>query len=139
MRFKYLFLFKVDEQNAFLNNNGISVCVNLLDFLLKSTQLQTQSLKTIINLISLIECACKNNSESCHFMLFSNKLTTIIDLLHVNLNTEIIPIEKQNKLVYNQISTCLVQLITSVFNCLYEKRNDDKENLVFNRSNDTIR
>ncbi len=45
--------------------------------------------------------------------------------------------DRQNKLIFSQISMVLVQLVTQVFNCIYEKRNS-KEIQMTNRANDTI-
>jgi hypothetical protein len=125
-----------EQQNLFLNNDGLMTCIGLLNAF---TSFCTIPAKTIASLVNLVEAACRQNYDSCIYMLFSTKLTAIFDILCLNMDSvENGLYDRQNKLIYSQISMALVQLVANVFNCLHEKRNS-KETQIANRASDTIR
>ncbi|XP_033749375.1 S phase cyclin A-associated protein in the endoplasmic reticulum-like isoform X2 [Pecten maximus] len=91
--------------------------------------------KSLVLTCSVFRQACKGCYDNCHYMLFSNKLGTIIDLL-VHRLTILLPDEQKrpasgfsgttlssgssstSKLPFDLIAVSLMQLLSSILNCL---------------------
>ncbi|XP_060063771.1 S phase cyclin A-associated protein in the endoplasmic reticulum-like [Ylistrum balloti] len=91
--------------------------------------------KSLVLTCSVFRQACKGCYDNCHYMLFSNKLGTIIDLL-VHRLTILLPEEQKRpasgfsgtnlssgssgpcKLPFDLVAVSLMQLLSSILNCL---------------------
>ncbi|XP_069138019.1 S phase cyclin A-associated protein in the endoplasmic reticulum-like isoform X2 [Argopecten irradians] len=92
--------------------------------------------KSLVLTSSVFRQACKGCYDNCHYMLFSNKLGTVIDLL-VHRLTILLPDEQKRpssglsgtnlssgssggpcKLPFDLVAVSLMQLLSSILNCL---------------------
>lgn len=92
----------INDLNVFNNNQGSSVCIRLLESL--STSNESNSSKSIINLLSLLITVCKSSYDSCIDMILSNKMLSLLEMLNCNspvMINELVSVDSNNSVNSN--------------------------------------
>ncbi|XP_023568444.1 S phase cyclin A-associated protein in the endoplasmic reticulum isoform X2 [Octodon degus] len=123
----------VADQIAFQVAGGLTALEHILQVVVPATNVNTVSRippKSLCNAISIYYLTCSNCSENCTDVLFSNKITFLMDLLTHQLMVYI-PDENNailgrntNKQVFEGLTTGLLKVIAAVFGCLIANRPD---------------
>ncbi|KAM6149899.1 S phase cyclin A-associated protein in the endoplasmic reticulum isoform 1-T1 [Erethizon dorsatum] len=123
----------VADQIAFQVAGGLTALEHVLRVVAPATNVNTVSRippKSLCNAISIYYLTCSNCSENCTDVLFSNKITFLMDLLTHQL-TVYVPDENNailgrntNKQVFEGLTTGLLKVIAAVFGCLIANRPD---------------
>ncbi|XP_010624399.1 S phase cyclin A-associated protein in the endoplasmic reticulum isoform X2 [Fukomys damarensis] len=123
----------VADQIAFQVAGGLTALEHILQVVVPATNVNTVSRippKSLCNAISVYYLTCSKCSENCTDVLFSNKITFLMDLLTYQL-TVYVPDENNailgrntNKQVYEGLTTGLLKVIAAVFGCLIANRPD---------------
>ncbi|XP_065059584.1 S phase cyclin A-associated protein in the endoplasmic reticulum-like isoform X1 [Rhopilema esculentum] len=98
------------DQRVFCNIGGIAVLTRILLLVDLSVDILTTKPvitdKILVHTCELLSLACHGNPDSCQYMLLTNKLSTIIDLL--NYRSEDVPIkDTQGQQVEGNLSTII--------------------------------
>ncbi|XP_049634542.1 LOW QUALITY PROTEIN: S phase cyclin A-associated protein in the endoplasmic reticulum [Suncus etruscus] len=120
------------DQIAFQVAGGLTALEHILQVVLV-TNVNTVSRippKSLCNAISVYNLTCNNCSENCSNVLFSNKITFLMDLL-IHQLTVYVPDENNailgrntNKQVFEGLTTGLLKVSAAVFDCLIVNRPD---------------
>uniref|UniRef100_A0A8I5ZQH8 S-phase cyclin A-associated protein in the ER n=1 Tax=Rattus norvegicus TaxID=10116 RepID=A0A8I5ZQH8_RAT len=123
----------VADQIAFQVAGGLTALENILQVVAPATNMNTVSRippKSLCNAINVYNLTCSNCSENCTDVLFSNKITFLMDLL-IHQLTVYIPDENNavlgrntNKQVFEGLTTGLLRAGAVVFSCLIANRPD---------------
>ncbi|XP_069898917.1 S phase cyclin A-associated protein in the endoplasmic reticulum isoform X1 [Dipodomys merriami] len=123
----------VADQIAFHAAGGLTALEHILQALLPATNVNTVSRippKSLCNAINVYNLTCSNCSENCTDVLFSNKMTFLMDLLMHQL-TVYVPDENNailgrntNKQVFESLTTGLLKVSAVVLSCLIANRPD---------------
>ncbi|KAM9125259.1 S phase cyclin A-associated protein in the endoplasmic reticulum isoform 2-T2 [Pangshura tecta] len=115
------------DQIAFRVAGGLTALEHILQVVISSTNLNAVLRippKSLCNTINVYNLACSNCTENCTYVLFSNKITFLMDLLMHQL-TVCVPDEynailgrSANKQVFEGLTTGLLRIIAVVFGCL---------------------
>ncbi|XP_053897142.1 S phase cyclin A-associated protein in the endoplasmic reticulum isoform X5 [Malaclemys terrapin pileata] len=115
------------DQIAFQVAGGLTALEHILQVVISSTNLNAVlriPLKSLCNTVNVYNLACSNCTENCTYVLFSNKITFLMDLLMHQL-TVCVPDEynatlgrSANKQVFEGLTTGLLRIIAVVFGCL---------------------
>ncbi|XP_054986575.1 S phase cyclin A-associated protein in the endoplasmic reticulum [Sorex araneus] len=122
----------VADQIAFQVAGGLTALEHILQ-VVPVTNANTVSRvppKSLCNAISVYSLTCSNCSENCSNVLFSNKITFLMDLL-IHQLTVYVPDENNailgrntNKQVFEGLTTGLLKVSVVVFDCLIANRPD---------------
>ncbi|XP_075753480.1 S phase cyclin A-associated protein in the endoplasmic reticulum isoform X3 [Pelodiscus sinensis] len=117
----------VADQIAFRVAGGLSALEHILQVMISSTNLSAVSRippKSLCNAINVYNLTCSNCTENCTYVLFSNKITFLMDLLLHQLMV-CVPDEynailgrSANKQVFEGLATGILRIIAVVFECL---------------------
>nr|BAC33445.1 unnamed protein product [Mus musculus] len=123
----------VPDQISFQVAGGLTALENILQVVTPATNMNTVSRippKSLCNAINVYSLACNNCSENCTDVLFSNKITFLMDLL-IHQLTVYVPDENNavlgrntNKQVFEGLTTGLLRAGAVVFSCLIANRPD---------------
>ncbi|KAM4826387.1 S phase cyclin A-associated protein in the endoplasmic reticulum [Thomomys bottae] len=123
----------VADQIAFHAAGGLTALEHILQSLLPTTNMNASSRippKSLCNAINVYNLTCSNCSENCTDVLFSNKITFLMDLLTHQL-TVYVPDENNailgrntNKQVFEGLTTGLLKVSAVVLSCLIANRPD---------------
>ncbi|XP_066210720.1 S phase cyclin A-associated protein in the endoplasmic reticulum isoform X2 [Saccopteryx leptura] len=123
----------VADQIAFQVAGGLTALEHILQGVIPATNVNTVSRippKSLCNAINVYNLTCNNCSENCTDVLFSNKITFLMDLL-VHQLTVYVPDENNvilgrntNKQVFEGLTTGLLKVSAVVFGCLIANRPD---------------
>ncbi|KAM9585673.1 S phase cyclin A-associated protein in the endoplasmic reticulum isoform 9-T10 [Trichechus inunguis] len=123
----------VADQIAFQVAGGLTALEHILQVVVPVTNVNTVSRippKSLCNAISVYNLTCNNCSENCTDVLFSNKITFLMDLL-IHQLTVYVPDENNailgrntNKQVFEGLTTGLLKVSAVVFGCLIANRPD---------------
>ncbi|XP_054444679.1 S phase cyclin A-associated protein in the endoplasmic reticulum isoform X2 [Pteronotus mesoamericanus] len=123
----------VADQIAFQVAGGLTALEHVLQGAVPATNLNTVSRippKSLCNAVNVYNLTCSNCSENCTDVLFSNKITFLMDLL-IHQLTVYVPDENNailgrntNKQVFESLTTGLLKVIAVVFGCLIANRPD---------------
>ncbi|KAM5292678.1 S phase cyclin A-associated protein in the endoplasmic reticulum isoform 2-T2 [Ctenodactylus gundi] len=123
----------VADQIAFQAAGGLTALEHILQVVAPATNVNTVSRlppKSLCNAINVYNLTCSNCSENCTDVLFSNKITFLMDLL-IHQLTVYVPDENSailgrntNKQVFEGLTTGLLKVIAVVFDCLIANRPD---------------
>uniref|UniRef100_A0A8C8R6S6 S-phase cyclin A associated protein in the ER n=1 Tax=Pelusios castaneus TaxID=367368 RepID=A0A8C8R6S6_9SAUR len=115
------------DQIAFRIAGGLSALEHILQVVISSMNLNAVSRippKSLCNTINAYNLTCSNCTENCTYVLFSNKITFLMDLLMHQL-TVCVPDEcnatlgrSANKQVFEGLTTGLLRITAAVFGCL---------------------
>uniref|UniRef100_A0A8C3FCT3 S-phase cyclin A associated protein in the ER n=1 Tax=Chrysemys picta bellii TaxID=8478 RepID=A0A8C3FCT3_CHRPI len=115
------------DQIAFRVAGGLTALEHILQVVISSTNLNAVLRippKSLCNTVNVYNLACSNCTENCTYVLFSNKITFLMDLLMHQL-TVCVPDEynatlgrSANKQVFEGLTTGLLRIIAVVFGCL---------------------
>ncbi|XP_043379858.1 S phase cyclin A-associated protein in the endoplasmic reticulum isoform X4 [Chelonia mydas] len=115
------------DQIAFRVAGGLSALEHILQVVISSTNLNAVSRippKSLCSAVNVYNLTCSNCTENCTYVLFSNKITFLMDLLMHQL-TVCVPDEynailgrSANKQVFEGLTTGLLRIIAVVFRCL---------------------
>ncbi|XP_074649946.1 S phase cyclin A-associated protein in the endoplasmic reticulum-like isoform X2 [Tubulanus polymorphus] len=124
------------DQNTFRICGGIPIVCNILSVIENSSLTLPPVIpnKSLILACNVLRFACKGSYENCHYMLFSNKIALITDLLAHRLEI-LIPDHFNSllesslnslsslmiKLPDDSVSTGLMQVISTSLSCLAKK------------------
>lgn len=109
-----------DDQFSFRILGGLTTLSRILLLMDTSSPGVSPSipLKSLVLTCSVFRQVCKGCYENCHYMLFSNKIGILVDLL-VHKLTELLPDNTTGaKLPSDSLSVGLMQLISSILSCL---------------------
>ncbi|XP_058521254.1 S phase cyclin A-associated protein in the endoplasmic reticulum [Ochotona princeps] len=117
----------VADQIAFQVAGGLTALEHILQVVAPAANVNTVSRippKSLCNAINVYNLACSNCSENCKDVLFSNKITFLMDLL-IHQLTVYIPDENNailgrntNKQVFEGLTTGLLKVSAAVLSCL---------------------
>ncbi|XP_045397822.1 S phase cyclin A-associated protein in the endoplasmic reticulum isoform X5 [Lemur catta] len=123
----------VADQIAFQVAGGLTALEHILQVVVPATNVNTVSRippKSLCNAINVYNLTCNNCSENCTDVLFSNKITFLMDLLIDHLavyvpdkNNAILG-RNTNKQVFEGLTTGLLKVSAVVFSCLIANRPD---------------
>ncbi|XP_066095419.1 S phase cyclin A-associated protein in the endoplasmic reticulum isoform X1 [Saccopteryx bilineata] len=123
----------VADQIAFQVAGGLTTLEHILQGVIPATNVNTVSRippKSLCNAINVYNLTCNNCSENCTDVLFSNKITFLMDLL-IHQLTVYVPDENNvilgrntNKQVFEGLTTGLLKVSAVVFGCLIANRPD---------------
>nr|XP_045372773.1 S phase cyclin A-associated protein in the endoplasmic reticulum isoform X3 [Camelus bactrianus] len=123
----------VADQIAFQVAGGLTALEHILQVVVPVTNVNTVSRippKSVCNAINVYNLTCNNCSENCTDVLFSNKITFLMDLL-IHQLTVYVPDENNailgrntNKQVFEGLTTGLLKVSAVVFGCLIANRPD---------------
>ncbi|XP_057579473.1 S phase cyclin A-associated protein in the endoplasmic reticulum isoform X6 [Hippopotamus amphibius kiboko] len=123
----------VADQIAFQVAGGLTALEHVLQVVVPVTNVNTVSRippKSLCNAINVYNLTCNNCSENCTDVLFSNKITFLMDLL-IHQLTVYVPDENNailgrntNKQVFEGLTTGLLKVSAVVFGCLIASRPD---------------
>ncbi|XP_047652932.1 S phase cyclin A-associated protein in the endoplasmic reticulum isoform X2 [Phacochoerus africanus] len=123
----------VADQIAFQVAGGLTALEHILQVVVPVTNVNTVSRippKSLCNAINVYNLTCNNCSENCTDVLFSNKITFLMDLL-IHQLTVYVPDENNailgrntNKQVFEGLTTGLLKVSAVVFGCLIAHRPD---------------
>ena len=125
------------NQNLFFELNGLSISTNLLNSMGKSHEIIRNSTKSISLLLDLLTSACKDNFQICRNLVLTNKIVTVIEVLHANLNI-VLPgnlVEGNNKPFNDSCVPNLIQMVSALFLCLSENENVCQKSFELNNIN----
>uniref|UniRef100_A0A8C2PI74 S phase cyclin A-associated protein in the endoplasmic reticulum N-terminal domain-containing protein n=1 Tax=Capra hircus TaxID=9925 RepID=A0A8C2PI74_CAPHI len=121
------------DQIAFQAAGGLTALEHILQAVVPVTNVNTVSRippKSLCNAVHVYNLTCNNCSENCTDVLFSNKITFLMDLLTHQLtvyvpdeNTAILG-RNTNKQVFEGLTTGLLKVSAAVFGCLIANRPD---------------
>ncbi|XP_004468236.1 S phase cyclin A-associated protein in the endoplasmic reticulum isoform X2 [Dasypus novemcinctus] len=123
----------VADQIAFQVAGGLTALEHILQVVVPATNVNTVSRippKSVCNAINVYNLTCNNCSENCTDVLFSNKITFLMDLLihqltvHVPDENNAILGRNTNKQVFEGLITGLLKAGAVVFGCLIANRPD---------------
>ncbi|XP_055477901.1 S phase cyclin A-associated protein in the endoplasmic reticulum isoform X1 [Psammomys obesus] len=124
----------VADQIAFQVAGGLTALEHILQVVAPATNTNTVSRippKSLCNAINVYNLTCSNCSENCTDVLFSNKITFLMDLL-IHQLTVYVPDENNavlgrntNKQVFEGLTTGLLRAGAVVFSCLIANRPDE--------------
>uniref|UniRef100_A0A8C3WGX3 S-phase cyclin A associated protein in the ER n=1 Tax=Catagonus wagneri TaxID=51154 RepID=A0A8C3WGX3_9CETA len=123
----------VADQIAFQVAGGLTALEHILQVVVPVTNVNTVSRippKSLCNAINIYNLTCNNCFENCTDVLFSNKITFLMDLL-IHQLTVYVPDENNailgrntNKQVFEGLTTGLLKVSDVVFGCLIAHRPD---------------
>ncbi|XP_059952937.1 S phase cyclin A-associated protein in the endoplasmic reticulum isoform X7 [Mesoplodon densirostris] len=123
----------VADQIAFQAAGGLTALEHILQVVVPVTNVNTVSRippKSLCNAVNVYNLTCNNCSENCTDVLFSNKITFLMDLL-IHQLTVYVPDENNailgrntNKQVFEGLTTGLLKVSAVVFGCLIANRPD---------------
>uniref|UniRef100_A0A8C8WCD4 S-phase cyclin A associated protein in the ER n=1 Tax=Panthera leo TaxID=9689 RepID=A0A8C8WCD4_PANLE len=123
----------VADQIAFQVAGGLTALEHILQGVVPTTNVNTASripLKSLCNAINVYNLTCSDCSENCTDVLFSNKITFLMDLL-IHQLTVYVPDENNailgrntNKQLFEGLTTGLLKVSAVVFSCLIANRPD---------------
>lgn len=123
----------VADQIAFQVAGGLTALEHILQVVIPATNVNTVSRippKSLCNAINVYNLTCTNCSENCTNVLFSNKITFLMDLL-IHQLTVYVPDENNailgrntNKQVFEGLTTGLLKVSAVVLGCLIANRPD---------------
>ncbi|XP_059123904.1 S phase cyclin A-associated protein in the endoplasmic reticulum isoform X1 [Peromyscus eremicus] len=123
----------VADQIAFQVAGGLTALEHILQVVAPASNMNTVSRippKSLCNAINVYNLTCNNCSENCTDVLFSNKITFLMDLL-IHQLTIYVPDENNavlgrntNKQVFEGLTTGLLRAGAVVFSCLIANRPD---------------
>ncbi|KAF6079352.1 S-phase cyclin A associated protein in the ER [Phyllostomus discolor] len=123
----------VADQIAFQVAGGLTALEHVLQGAVPAANANTVSRippKSLCSAVNVYSLTCSNCSENCTDVLFSNKITFLMDLLMHQL-TVYVPDENNavlgrntNKQVFEGLTTGLLRVIAVVFGCLIASRPD---------------
>ncbi|XP_052616933.1 S phase cyclin A-associated protein in the endoplasmic reticulum isoform X1 [Peromyscus californicus insignis] len=123
----------VADQIAFQVAGGLTALEHILQVVAPASNMNTVSRippKSLCNAINVYNLTCNNCSENCTDVLFSNKITFLMDLL-IHQLTIYVPDENNavlgrntNKQVFEGLITGLLRAGAVVFSCLIANRPD---------------
>ncbi|KAH0619852.1 hypothetical protein JD844_014220, partial [Phrynosoma platyrhinos] len=115
------------DQVAFHVAGGFTALEQVLQVVMTSTNVNTVSripLKSLCSTINAYQLACSHCVENCTYVLFSNKITFLMDLLMHQL-TVYVPDDHNailgrtaNKQVFEGLITGVLRIVATVFGCL---------------------
>ncbi|XP_050822926.1 S phase cyclin A-associated protein in the endoplasmic reticulum isoform X3 [Gopherus flavomarginatus] len=121
------------DQIAFRVAGGLTALEHILQVVISSTNLNAVLRippKSLCNTVNVYNLACSNCTENCTYVLFSNKITFLMDLLMHQLMV-CVPDEynavlgrSANKQVFEGLTTGLLRIIAVVFGCLISSLQD---------------
>ncbi|XP_012594819.1 S phase cyclin A-associated protein in the endoplasmic reticulum isoform X3 [Microcebus murinus] len=123
----------VADQIAFQVAGGLTALEHILQVVVPATNVNTVSRippKSLCNAISVYNLTCNNCSENCTDVLFSNKITFLMDLLidhlavYVPDKNNAIFGRNTNKQGFEGLTTGLLKVSAVVFSCLIANRTD---------------
>ncbi|XP_073918020.1 S phase cyclin A-associated protein in the endoplasmic reticulum isoform X1 [Castor canadensis] len=123
----------VADQIAFQVAGGLTALEHILQVVVPATNMNTVSRippKSVCSAINVYNLACNNCSENCTDVLFSNKITFLMDLL-IHQLTVYVPDENNailgrntNKQLFEGLTTGLLKVSAVVLGCLIASRPD---------------
>ncbi|XP_063494752.1 S phase cyclin A-associated protein in the endoplasmic reticulum isoform X9 [Symphalangus syndactylus] len=123
----------VADQIAFQASGGLTALEHILQVVVPATNVNTVLRippKSLCNAINVYNLTCNNCSENCTDVLFSNKITFLMDLL-IHQLTVYVPDENNtilgkntNKQVFEGLTTGLLKVSAVVLGCLIANRPD---------------
>uniref|UniRef100_A0A673TX64 S-phase cyclin A associated protein in the ER n=1 Tax=Suricata suricatta TaxID=37032 RepID=A0A673TX64_SURSU len=123
----------VADQIAFQVAGGLTALEHILQVVVPTTNVNTASRippKSLCNAINVYNLTCSDCSENCTDVLFSNRITFLMDLL-IHQLTVSVPDENNailgrntNKQVFEGLTTGLLKVSAVVFSCLIANRPD---------------
>ncbi|NXQ90828.1 SCAPE protein, partial [Nyctibius grandis] len=115
------------DQVAFRAAGGLTALENVLQTLTSPTNLNAVSrvpFKSLCNTVNAYSLTCSNCAENCTYVLFSNKITFLMDLL-IHQFTVSVPDDHNatsggsaNKQVFEGLTTGLLRVTAVIFRCL---------------------
>ncbi|KAH0509695.1 S phase cyclin A-associated protein in the endoplasmic reticulum [Microtus ochrogaster] len=123
----------VADQIAFQVAGGLTALEHILQVVAPASNMNTVSRippKSLCNAINVYNLTCNNCSENCTDVLFSNKITFLMDLLihqltvHVPDENNAVLGRNTNKQVFEGLTTGLLRAGAVVFSCLIANRPD---------------
>ncbi|CAO2634957.1 S phase cyclin A-associated protein in the endoplasmic reticulum [Lemmus lemmus] len=123
----------VADQIAFQAAGGLTALEHILQVVAPASNMNTVSRippKSLCNAINVYNLTCNNCSENCTDVLFSNKITFLMDLLihqltvHVPDENNAVLGRNTNKQVFEGLTTGLLRAGAVVFSCLIANRPD---------------
>ncbi|XP_024906080.1 LOW QUALITY PROTEIN: S phase cyclin A-associated protein in the endoplasmic reticulum [Pteropus alecto] len=121
----------VADQIAFHVAGGLTALEHILQVVVPATNVNTISripLKSLCSAVNVYNLTCNNCSETCTDVLFSNKITFLMDLL-IHQLTVYVPDENNailgrnaNKQVFEGLTTGLLKVSAVVLGCLMANR-----------------
>ncbi|KAM9640459.1 S phase cyclin A-associated protein in the endoplasmic reticulum isoform 3-T4 [Morphnus guianensis] len=115
------------DQIAFRAAGGLTALENVLQAVTSPTNLNAVSripLKSLCNTVNAYSLTCSNCAENCTYVLFSNKITFLMDLL-IHQFTVSVPDDHNttsgrsaNKQVFEGLTTGLLRITAVIFRCL---------------------
>ncbi|XP_050165335.1 S phase cyclin A-associated protein in the endoplasmic reticulum isoform X2 [Myiozetetes cayanensis] len=115
------------DKIAFRAAGGLSALENVLQMVTSPTNLSAVSrvpLKSLCSTVNVYSLTCSNCIENCTYVLFSNKITSLMDLL-IHQFTVSVPDDHNatagrsvNKQVFEGLTTGLLRVTAVIFRCL---------------------
>ncbi|KFQ73667.1 S phase cyclin A-associated protein in the endoplasmic reticulum [Phaethon lepturus] len=115
------------DQIAFRAAGGLTALENVLQAVTSPTNLNAVSrlpFKSLCNAVNAYSLTCSNCTENCTYVLFSNKITFLMDLL-IHQFTVSVPDDHNapsgrsaNKQVFEGLTTGLLRITAVIFRCL---------------------
>uniref|UniRef100_A0A8B9I2C0 S-phase cyclin A associated protein in the ER n=1 Tax=Anser brachyrhynchus TaxID=132585 RepID=A0A8B9I2C0_9AVES len=115
------------DQIAFRAAGGLTALEHVLQAMTSPTNLNAVSrvpFKSLCNTVNAYGLACSNCTENCTYILFSNKITFLMDLLMHQLTVNV-PDDHNatsgrsaNKQVFEGLTTGLLRITAMIFRCL---------------------
>uniref|UniRef100_A0A672V4I3 S-phase cyclin A associated protein in the ER n=1 Tax=Strigops habroptila TaxID=2489341 RepID=A0A672V4I3_STRHB len=118
------------DQIAFRAAGGLTALENVLQAVTSPTNLNAVSripFKSLSSAVNVYSLTCSNCAENCTYVLFSNKITFLMDLL-IHQFTVSVPDEHNatsgrsaNKQVFEDLTTGLLRVTAVIFRCLISR------------------
>ncbi|NXI39096.1 SCAPE protein, partial [Galbula dea] len=115
------------DQIAFRAAGGLTALENVLQVMTSATNLNAASrvsFKSLCNTLNVYGLTCSNCAENCTYVLFSNKITFLMDLL-IHQFTVNVPDDHSatsgrsaNKQIFEGLTTELLRITAVIFKCL---------------------
>ncbi|XP_030312825.1 S phase cyclin A-associated protein in the endoplasmic reticulum [Calypte anna] len=115
------------DQIAFRAAGGLTALENVLQAVTSASNLNAVSripFKSLCNAVNVYSLTCSNCIENCTYILFSNKITFLMDLL-IHQFTVSVPDDHNaasgrsvNKQVFEDLTTGLLRITAVIFRCL---------------------
>ncbi|XP_075361831.1 S phase cyclin A-associated protein in the endoplasmic reticulum isoform X3 [Mycteria americana] len=115
------------DQIAFRAAGGLTALENVLQAVTSPTNLNAVSripFKSLCNTVNAYSLTCSNCTENCTYVLFSNKITFLMDLLIHQFTVSVpddhnaTPGRSANKQVFEGLTTGLLRITAVIFRCL---------------------
>lgn len=115
------------NQISFRAAGGLSVLEQILQMVTPLSNSSTSSrvpLKSVCNAVNIYILTCSNCPENCTYVLMSNKITFLLELLIQQLSLVVPDVEKStivrslNKQIFDGLTTGLLQLLAKILSCL---------------------